>query len=70
MKTMNEELELTEIVSDLPAFEAALFLTSEGLVPDEVTKILVACGHRSREAERATALARHQSQQILALLMG
>ena len=61
---------LTEIVSDLPAFEAALFLISEGLVPDEVTRILVACGHRSRDVDQATALARHQSQQILALLMG
>lgn len=66
--TMNENL--TEIVSDLPAFEAALFLTSEGLAPDEVTKILTACGHRSRDIDQATALARHQSQQILALLMG
>lgn len=67
---MNEFTEMTEIVSDLPAFEAALFLTSEGLVPEEVARILVACGHRSRDVEQATALARHQSQQILALLMG
>ena len=65
---MNENL--TELVSDLPAFEAALFLTSEGITPDEVTQILVACGHRLRDVDRATALARHQSRQILALLMG
>ena len=65
---MNENL--TEIVSDLPAFEAALFLVSEGLVPDEVTRILVACGHRPQDVDRATAVARHQSQQVLALLMG
>ena len=64
------ETEITELVSDLPAFEAALFLVSEGLAPDEVTRILVACGHRSRDVDQATALARHQSQQVLALLMG
>lgn len=68
---MNEnELEMIDIISDLPAFEAALFLTSEGLTPDEVTRILVACGHKSRDVDQATALARRQSQQILALLMG
>ena len=70
MMNFTDLTELTELVSDLPAFEAALFLTSEGLVPDEVNRILVACGHRSRDVEQATALARHQSQQILALLMG
>lgn len=62
--------ELTELVSDLPAFEAALFLVSEGLAPDEVNRILVACGHRLQDISQASALARHQSQQILALLMG
>ena len=68
---MNENfIEMTELVSDLPAFEAALFLVSEGLVLDEVARILVACGHRSRDVDQATALARHQSQRILALLMG
>lgn len=68
---MNENfIEMTELVSDLPAFEAALFLVSEGLVLDEVTRILVACGHRSRDVDQATALARHQSQRILALLVG
>ena len=66
---MNED-SMIEIISDLPAFEAALFLVSEGLAPDEVTRILVACGHRSRDVDQATALARHQSQQVLALLMG
>lgn len=67
---MNVNENLTEIVSDLPAFEAALFLTSEGLAPDEVTRILVATGHKPRDIDQATALARHQSQRILALLMG